>query len=531
MWNEDHTLAIVYNGEVYNHGAIRLELIRAGHTFRSTTDTEVVLHAYEEWGSKCVERFNGMWAFAIYDTREGLLFLSRDRFGIKPLYYGTTPQGRFVFCSELRGLFVGGVSKGEDERTMFDYLYYTLVDHSENTFYRDVRRLPPGHNMHYFVSGAGYTIRKWYHLEPKKHGDIADLLKDAVSLRMVADVPVGSCLSGGLDSSSIVCMMRILNPRQTIRTFSAVFPGSSVDELPYAARVAHDVEAAANYMTPDVDDLLRDADDLMKTQEEPFGSTSMYAQYRVMKLAASLGMKVLLDGQGNDEVFAGYHSAIGFNLYELLLTGKIASFLRELNMVRHKVPLYVLAHSLMPAWMRRIARMSYYCPWINREFYEAYAQKAEREHPMNGCRTLNEFLTASVLYTSIPQLLRYEDRNSMRWSIETRLPFLDYRFVEHAMSLPAEDKVAMGTTKYAFRKAMRGILPDVISYRRDKIGFATPESEWFATDRMQRWMRDIVDSSEFASRPWWNAKAIRSMKSFGPDMWRPICAELWRRRV
>ncbi len=548
MWNEDGSFAVVHNGEVYNFAEIRRELESRGHVFRSHTDTEVILHAYETWGPECLHKFNGMWAVAIYDRRNRQLFLARDRFGVKPLYYYRDDR-RFLFCSEIKGLLTQGIAREADDTAIFDYLIYNLLDHDVRTFFRGIRRLLPGHAMILDVQTGTQDIRRWYALEPRPaSGDdrflLKDLFADSVRLRLVADVPVGSCLSGGIDSSSIVCMMRQLVPEHTIKTFSAVFPGTGVDESRYVRAVVEQARVHSYRVTPTPEELVADLPDLIRAQEEPILSTSPYAQYRVMKLAHENGMKVLLDGQGGDELFAGYDGYLGVYFRELFLSGRWRALLREgalyARHARKTIPFQVAVYLLLPRAIGRAVRRIWFAPWLDRDFWTARCDTQDRDTALRRCRTLNARLKESIEISSIPLLLRYEDKNAMRWSVESRVPFLDYRLVEYSLSLPSERKICDGITKRAFRDALADLLPEAVQARRDKIGFATPEEEWLRAPAVVAFVRDLIASHAFRARGYWNADrfcrffegALRGGRGGkARQVWKVVFLELWFREI
>lgn len=543
MSNEDDTVWITYNGEVYNFMELRKELEEKGHKFKSNTDTEVVLHAYEEWGKPCVERFNGMWAFAVYDKNRNLFFLSRDRFGIKPLYYYYGGK-KFIFSSEIKGILQHDIDRIPNKKVIYEYLAFNLLDHSVETFFKNVHRLMPGENLIYDISEKTLETSKWYDLknnlrkiekpENEVEREIRVLFTDSVHYRLIADVPVGSCLSGGIDSSSIACTMSSLGTNK-IKTFSLVFPGLGIDETFYIDEIVRSTNVEPYKISPSTKDLINDLHDLIWTQEEPFGSLSIYGQYKVMQLAHKNGMKVLLDGQGGDELLAGYSKYYKYYLLECLMNLEFKEFIRTAK-VQKDVPNLILF--LGVALLRKsesIDRLmkkfsSKRLRFLN-NFYNGEISLSERRF------NLNQVLSDDLTRYSIPQLLRYEDKNSMRWSIESRVPFLDYRFVGFIASLLSRYKIREGITKYAFRKSMEGVVPQKIIQRQDKIGFATPDSEWFRTLEFIPLIKDILDSTTFKSRKYWNHKEVKKMfqdhvnrkNDHSRTLWRIINTELWLR--
>ncbi|MCQ6963395.1 asparagine synthase (glutamine-hydrolyzing) [Methanolobus chelungpuianus] len=546
MYSENGDLVLIYNGEVYNFLEIKEDLLEKGHHFNSRTDTEVILHSYQEYGTDCVQHFNGMWAFCIYDKTKQTLFLSRDRFGIKPLYYYYDGSS-FIFASEIKAILEHDIPRKENRAIIFDYLYYNLTDHTEDTFFEGIRRLMPGHNLVFDLRNGKMEINRYYDVherlvEGANDSDrLREIFTDAVRKRLIADVPVGSCLSGGIDSSSIVVTMRKVDPDALIKTFSLRFPDMKIDETVYQKEISEMVSSVSHAVTPEPSELMRDLEDLFMTQEEPFSGTSVYGQYRVMKLAQDSGIKVLLDGQGADEVLAGYHYFHGYYYYELLKGLDIPHLMKETNNYYSKSgslsPLTYLLLRATSAGMKKLIYNHRKVPFLSQQFIkENQGRKDSRWH----LSSLDEALYESLMVYSLPHLLRFEDKNSMRFSIESRVPFLDYRFVEYAFSMPSEMKIHEGVTKYAFRKAMEGELPQSILSRYDKIGFATPEQKWLQEKSMIELMRDIIASDSFRSRDFWNAELVADMYNrmltgessgifVGTEIWRCISVELWMR--
>jgi len=544
---DGHEVWIVYNGEVYNFMELREELEKRGYTFNSNTDTEVILAAYLEWGFDCVEKFNGMWAFAIYDKTKNLLFLSRDRFGIKPLYYYYDGQN-LIFSSEIKAILKHNIERKPNDAVIFDFLYYNLLDHSESTFFEGIKRLMPGHNATFDLSTRELRVRRYYDLrtaiktedvksDPKK---FKELFFRVVKRRLIADVPVGSCLSGGLDSSSIVCTMKEIRPDLEIKTFSLVFPGFKLDESKYQESVVQKCKVKRYITTFTSEDVLRDLEDLVYTQEEPFSTLSIYGQYRVMKLAKENGMKVLLDGQGSDEILAGYHYFFGYYFAELFRKFKWIKLAREV-LAYHRIhkswtPLLNMVLYLSPKFVRRILwrrRFGY----LTDNFVERYRNRKTKE-PQWSIKSLNEASLLAETYYSLPHLLRFEDKNSMRWSVESRVPFCDHELVEYVLSLPAEVKIKRGITKKILREALEGVLPEDIRNRISKIGFATPDGDVLRTEIGYKFARSIVESESFKKRKYWRANVVKKMleehyngkRNHSQELWKVIILELWLRR-
>jgi len=481
---------ITYNGEVYNYLELRDELEALGHRFSSGTDTEVILAAYEEWGEECLARFNGMWAFAIYDSQERTVFLARDRYGIKPLYYCDEP-GRILFGSEIKQLLLATGRAVANTAMVLQTLVTRYENHTAQTHFDGVLALVQGHCARIGLDDGSFRIRRWYELavDPAVTGLSDDeaverfraLFVDSVKLRLRSDVVVGTCLSGGLDSSSTSGVAAPFYREATGQPFIGIHAQSleeRSDESPWARRVAEDKGLTLHLVKPTTDDFLQTIDELVETQEEPFGSPSMFMGWHVFQRAAELNCKVMLNGQGGDEVLLGYERYYAAYLKSLPL-GQLAS--ESLRTVRNsslglaQVAAYYL-YFTNPAL--RIARLKRRSP-LRRELWGDVDFAALRESAA-AFRDLDQLQLHEIGTLQLPHLLRYEDRNSMRHSIETRLPFLDYRLVEMGVSLRSNLKMRDGWTKYVLRRAMKETLPDDVAWRRSKLGFEAPEKTWLA---------------------------------------------------
>jgi len=456
-------LVIVYNGEVYNYLEIRDELSKKGHAFRSRSDTEVILHAYQEWGADCLSRFNGMFSFVIYDSAKRILFGARDRFGVKPMHVRLDAD-TFAFASEIKALLAVKPADGFDRQTVVDYLFSGHINHSGRTFFAGIEELKPGHLFEYDLRNHEYNTRPWYQLHDRVRpltlstNDAAEALKtlltDSVKLRLRSDVRVGTCLSGGIDSSSIASIAAKHYPAGSFIGITAQSLDPSNDETEFARRVAEHSNLEWHTVSPD--DFRERLLDVVRTQDEPFGGLSVFMQDAVMREAKRLGVPVLLDGQGGDEVFLGY-----------------PKYLQALRFPPPRVMAKKVASAL--GWIEK------------REFHDELRLKFPKEvdqaedHLLRYRRALNNAREAQIIdisETNLPQLLRYEDRNSMRHSIETRLPFLDYRVVELGVGLSLAAKIDGGKQKVVLRDAMRDVVPAQILSRRDKIGFSPPDRTW-----------------------------------------------------
>lgn len=546
MSNEDKTVLLTYNGRIYNFPEVREELIGKGYEFKSLNDMEVILHAYEEYGSDCVHHFNGMWAFCIYDKRENILFLSRDRFGIKPLYY-YFDGNRFIFSSEIKAILEHDIPRKENRGIIFDYLYFNLTDHCEDTFFEGIRRLIPSHNLIFDLSSKKMEIKRYYDIKEKIIEDandpkkIKELFTNAVNRALICNVPMGSCLSGGIDSSSIVVTMRKIKPEAEIKTFSMKFPGEEIDEALYQKAVYEKVNSLNYGVTPLPSELIDDLHDLFMAQEEPFSGTSVYGQYRIMKLAHENGVRVLMDGQGADQVLSGSNYFNGYYYYEMLKQFDVSHLFREASQYYAKsrsfIPLVYLGLRMTPDEIKRYLYNRRKAPYLTRGFIE---ENAAREDMRWHISSLREAAYSSILFYALPHLLRFVDKNSMRFSIESRVPFLDHTLAEYLLSMPNELRVSDGVTKYAFRKAMEDDLPVSVLSRHDKIGFETPEEKWLKDESVTPIVQKIISSKSFMARDFWNWERVRDMYDkllkgessaifVGTEIWRCISVELWMR--
>ena len=496
MLSPDGALCLVFNGEIYNYVELRDELTALGRVFRTQTDTEVVLAAYEQWGPNCVERFNGMFAFALWDSERRQLIAARDRFGEKPFYYHCSP-GHFCFASEIKALVLDpALGRDVDEVALARYLVDARVDGDERTFLRHVRQLRPAHLL--VVESNGTLSERPYWtlpLETVRNVTLAAaadefraLLTDSVRLRIRSDVPIGSSLSGGLDSSSIVCTMRnLLDPsagRQ--KTFSARYRLGATDEGLYIDAVVAATGVDPHDVWIEGQDLLDDVDRFVWHQDEPVPHTSQFAQWKVMELARKAGVTVLLDGQGADEVLGGYPSpTFGYRYAELAAAGRIWHLVDELMAFRANhgsvtPALRYLGAAMLPRNARSVMRKRFHESSSLEPIIGAAVRGSPRASGALAPTRLRAALYDTLTVTSLPSLLRFADRNSMAFSREARLPFLDHRVVEFVYSLPSDHLVRGGASKVLLRTAMRGVIPDLIAGRMDKIGFATPEREWFS---------------------------------------------------
>jgi asparagine synthase (glutamine-hydrolysing) len=548
--SDDGALRLLHNGEIYNYVELRRELESRGHSFRSQTDTEVIVRAYEEWGDDCVRRFNGMWALALWDGRRRRLLCSRDRFGVKPFYY-RWDDGRLAFASELKAFHA--VERLEPHLpAVRDYLEQGYVDHTDDTFFAGIRALPPAHSL--VVDERGLRLYRYWSLEPREApadatDEVRELFLDAVRLRLRSDVPVGTCLSGGIDSSAIVCAVdhllrteaenaRPVGDRQ--RTFTAFFDERGFDERPYAEAVVERTRSQPHWVTFDSRELVEVLPSIVRTQDEPFGSTSIVAQWFVMRAAKKAGLTVMLDGQGADETLAGYHGYFGPFFADLLRHGQLRELGAELRAYRalHGAGVGTTAVALARPFLPERVR------WVARGRVRGGSALVHPDLPPSAAEHTNGFgggylrrqMHVILTRRGLPELLHYEDRNSMAHSLEARVPFLDYRLVELLFSLGSAELIERGRTKAILRRALGDLLPPVVRDRVDKLGFVTPEAEWLRNG-LGELAGDVFASREFLERAFVDAAAARRLlerhrsgeRAAGFELWRALCLELWAR--
>ena len=541
---ENGRLQLMHNGEIYNYRELRRELEAKGHRFRSATDTEVILHAYCEWGEQCVERFNGMWAFALWDGERRRLFCSRDRFGIKPFYY-RHDGARFAFASEPRAFRADRLEANRE--AVYEYLDQGYLDHLDETFFAGIRRLPPAHSL--VFDEKGLRVWSYWRLEEGEPPAGAaeafrELFLDSVRLELRSDVPVGTALSGGLDSSAIAVTADHLLRTETEnaaalegrqRTFTAYFERPGYDERPFAEAVVAQTRAEPTWLTFTAAELMDDLPRIVEAQGEPFGSTSICAGWYVMRAAKAGGVKVMLDGQGGDELLAGYRAHLGFRLADLLAQARLRELKAELAGAQHgPVALATaIARPFAPEGLVRAVRSRTRASLVHPELRGAPGPDFDGSGFQDRLRRYQELV---LTRRGLPELLRYEDRNSMAHSLEARVPFLDHRLVELCFSLPADELIRVGETKSVLRRALGDLLPASVRARRDKVGFVTPEGDWLRGP-LGDLAGDVFAARSFRERGFVDATAARRRLqrhrarrlTAGMELWRALNVELWAR--
>ena len=552
---------LTYNGEIYNYVEVRAELAALGVKFRSHTDSEVLLEAYKRWGVECLQRFNGMFAFALYDSVRGVLFCARDRYGEKPFLFGFGADF-FAFASEYKALLQHpGLSLEFDEWRLISAAYNasTGLDADRQTVFNDVQQLLPGEAMEVDVRSLQHRIWRYWQVKAKPtrqvnderevFDEFRDLLVDSVRLRMRSDVSVGSCLSGGLDSSAIVCIARqLLGDDAVYQTFTGRFPGTVADEWKWAKQVVDATRVQSHVVEPTVDGFVNELPDFLWQNELPVGSSSQYAQWNVFRLAKQHGVTVLLDGQGADETLGGYEQYFVKYVESLREEGDTQRLAHELPTIRERYPLALtpparalrdrLPFAVRHALSNHLGMGTSLLYGLNRHSAKTVLRGAALPR-MEGFNSLANALVQDTFGRYLTTLLRYGDRNSMSHSREVRLPFCDHRIAEFMSNLPPQLLMGEVQTKRLLRESMRGILPEAIRTRWNKQGFRPPQDLWFKSPALLALVRDTFHSESFKHSPYWIApwweRALQRVEQgelgLGWTLWHPFMVERWKLHV
>jgi asparagine synthase (glutamine-hydrolysing) len=493
-------LSLIFNGEIYNYLELRTELKQLGYSFHSSGDSEVLLRAYQAWGVASLPRLNGMFAFAIWDRLARTVFCARDRFGEKPLHYVLDDRrGVFAFASEVKALVAIGAADGDlNKRAVYRYFRFGEQEGVDQTIWQHVKRIPPASHLtvRFDEEGCVASAGCYWRIDPNetrsiRFSDATDqfrhLFRESIRLRLRSDVPLGTSLSGGLDSSSVLCTILSEGAEKGQQSFSARMEDPTLDEGQYIKAVLDGTAIPGHEVVPTADALIQNLDDLFFHQEEPFPTTSVFASYLVQRLAREQGVVVMLDGQGADEYLAGYAHYPALVLADLATRGRLLNWFVErralarrsgVDPVPPRAALYYLARPRRDRDMIAVDN-AYSTECLSDDMNQRFRDEAVRTVSANGNRFKTR-LYADLMLGHLQELLRYADRNSMAFSRELRLPFLDHRLVEFAISLPRSFLFSRGESKRILRAAMRGIVPDVIVERRDKVGFVVPWNGWWS---------------------------------------------------
>jgi asparagine synthase (glutamine-hydrolysing) len=536
MKSSDGNYVLIFNGEIYNYIELRNELKTKGYTFKSDSDSEVLLNAYIEWGEDALNHLNGMFAFVIYDKVKKEIFGARDRFGIKPFYYKKT-ENRLVFASDIPSILSISESRPKpNDKIIYDYLTYNRTNHTNETFFEDVLKLSHGHCI--LIKNGLVTLKKWYDLNDKvrklkplsfNEKDFFQEFSKSINLQLRSDVEVGTCLSGGLDSSAITSIV-LKNNTKALHSFSAIYDlGDSGDETPFI-NIYSDTSLRMHFTKPAADGLLQDIYNLHSAISEPIPNTSEYAEYKVMELAKK-NCTVILNGQGADEMMAGYHYFYGYYFKELLLSFKLVELVKEiyfyLSIHRSLFGLKSFLFSMNPRLFTKLKRN-----YLKSDFKNRFS---DNKNPIlddfYNAKTLQEFLIKHFEYKFEHHLL-WADKSGMHFSLETRFPFLDHNLVEK--TLASGITIKNGWTKHLLRESMNGILPEKIRLRVDKMGFETPEKKWFQTPEMKSFVKKVLSTDKFKGRNYFdNTKVDKVLNEYfnqniyNPDIWKWLSLEIW----
>ena len=539
---------LVFNGELYNYNEIKKQI--PARNWQSATDSEVLLAAYMEYGAQSVAYFNGMFSFAIWDRRRRVLVCGRDRLGIKPFHYAVH-RGAFYFSSEIKGMAALGLPLGPDMKTWSEYVVHGCSDHGSRTFFEGVRSLPPGHTLVLDLSRpADPQIERYWNL-PSLARDTAcislqeaqrtlvELIDDAVRLRLHADVPVGLNLSGGLDSASLLASADRQWTGGSVSTFTTTFGDPEYDESEFAAQVPVQANWQRHFARLEPEDVVALADTAIWHQEAPFGGVATLAYHRLHEAANEAGVVVLLEGQGVDELLAGYRYFLPYRLWDLLETGRLRRLRREIacaadERLRLARELRRLANGGPAATVSQDGTTHLRPRCASRAALELAGAPPVFDQPFPD--RLRNVLHRDLAHTKLPRVLRMNDRLSMASARELRVPFLDHRVVEFAFALPGSFKVRDGATKYLLREAMADRLPDAVR-KTPKRAVVTPQREWLAGP-LAPFVEEIVNSEAFGRRGLFRqAEVVKEFARFRMEgsansfhVWQWVVAELWFRR-
>lgn len=505
--------SIVYNGEIYNYIELRKELKKAGYHFVSGTDTEVILAAYDCYKEKCVQYFDGMFSFAIWDEGEQKLFAARDRFGEKPFYYFFN-KVLFAFGSEMKALWAAGIRKETEHKMLLNYITLGYVQNPADkaqTFFKNIYSLPAAHYLIFDFEKQKLSIENYWNIDKQLLVKISEeeaiekldkLFSASIFKRLRSDVPVGASLSGGLDSSTIIYYLKqqLHNSANQYKTFSAVFPGFENDESKYIEQVSNRFHVENFNTIPSAIQLIDDFEKLAWHQEEPFPSSSIYAQYKVFELAKKHNIKVLLDGQGADEILAGYHKYVHWYLQEMVSRYKFTAskkekFQLQKNSVNFQWNVKNIIAAFLPSHASIALEKKEYLRIINHGEVSKSLLSNLKGREWEGIHKpvvtkLNDILYFSTMQHGLQELLRYSDRNSMAHGREVRLPFLNAELVQFIFSLPSSFKISNGYTKSILRKLMDDKLPQNIVWRTDKVGYEPPQKQWMENQVMKDYIHE-----------------------------------------
>lgn len=554
MHSFDKRYSIVFNGMIYNYKELKLQLESLGIKFISNSDTEVLLQSWIFWKEDCLKKITGMFSFAIYDRKLKNLICVRDQFGMKPLFY-YHDKNQFIFSSESSVILsLLKFEKKINLQKCYDYLIFSNQDNSEETFFDKIMQLKAGSILKFDFKEGNLTTKRWWYPSIEQKGkldfkvcakDIREKFLEKIKIHLRSDVPIGIALSGGIDSSAIACATRYLNPKKEINTFSYISEDLNLNEEKWIKKINSFINSNSNYVYAE-DDFIQDLDDVIKIQGEPFLDTSIVTEYLIFKKAKEKGIKVMLEGQGGDELICGYNGYPGSRLYSLLLEGQYKNFYeffknwKKINKKKDFDLISRFGQEVLPSSFKNLALKiigkKFKPNWLNIDYLKKNNVELQNPNNLNykkiPGRTLISKLRENIFSGGLPALLRYADRSSMAFSIECRLPFLTQELSEYMFSLPENFLISnQAQTKYIFREAMKGIVPDPILNREDKIGFATPEENMLKKNKSKiiSWLNDdyenpLIKKEKFKKEI---IKTLNGDKKYNNKIWRMINFYRW----
>tara|TARA_Y100001970_G_scaffold294069_1_gene446462 strand:- start:5250 stop:7211 length:1962 start_codon:yes stop_codon:yes gene_type:complete len=568
MQSKDGTYHIIFNGEIFNYIELKQELLEIGYKFDTQTDTEVLLNAYIEWGSNCLNKLNGMFSFAIHDSNSDELFVARDRYGVKPLYYYYS-NNIFTFASEIKSLLtIKEVPARPNNDVLGKFLLTGVINDSEKTCFDDIFSLKPGHYLKF--NQKKLEIKKWYKfypLDPSKYEgndnfndsieDFKVLFNDAVRLRLRSDVEVGACLSGGLDSSAIVgSIAQILSQiekttKGSFKTFSSIYQDPEISEVQYVQAVTELTKTKNFSFSPNPDKFWSQVSNIVWHNDEPIQTPTIFNQWTVMEVAKHKGVKVTLDGQGVDELAGGYPTYFSIYLAELLRKFKFIQFFKTFREIVskegegrnlfsllfricfHLLPKQILTLLLFIPPFKLILTNQSITPLLKNEFVKDWFKISKKQLFLQKMHSssLQERLSFDLSFISIPALLRYEDRSSMASSIEARTPFLDFRLVEKIQTLPSKFLIKNGLSKALIREGVKDLIPSVVFNRTDKKGYPIPSSNWLNmySSKIKKLFLQDAFLNKYFNKDLGRLFDLHDNSLKGEELWRILFAELWFR--
>lgn len=544
MVSENGRYIIVFNGEVYNYVELK-EKLKEKYQFNSNTDTEVVLKSYIEWGESCLDKFNGMFAFAIYDTIEKTLFGARDRFGIKPFYYFYN-YNQFIFASDIPPILTNqNVSAFPNNEVIFNYLLTNRTNYSEKTFFDNILKLNPGHKFK--IENKKLTISQWYNIENhnitegfNSSTEYDKVFIEAIKIQLRSDVPIGICLSGGLDSSSIAAVLLKAFKVNNLHAYSAIYNKGDVGDEQDFIHIFSNEKMNMHFVKPTAESFLNDIDEYVNALSEPVPGTSEYAEFKVMQLAKQYST-VILNGQGADEVLGGYDYFYSAYLKELILKFYFLQFLKEcFYLKKHNKLLPTLKYLLFFLAPINIKR------YILKKKNNIFKPKFYYNNKIYATQIIKQFYTFKSLKKFFKNHFKHKfehhllwaDKSGMYFSLETRFPFIDHHLIEKTLSTSNSNILKNGWTKNILREAMINKLDDKIRLRKDKVGFETPEAEWIREPAFKNFINEIINSTSFNNRPYFDANKIKLLvnqhnaykANHANLIWKTIHLELWLRK-